>query len=50
MENAMVSMIGIAALGYAGYRVWQNISGKQGCNCGGSCSNSNSNCCAAHKK
>ncbi|TWH46678.1 FeoB-associated Cys-rich membrane protein [Sporomusa sp. KB1] len=51
METLLVSLIGIAAIGYAGYMVWQSISGKHGCSCGngGSCQTSGGSCCSTKK-
>lgn len=49
MENLVVSGIGLAAVGYAGYMVWLNINGKHTCNCGGSCQGG-ANCCSARSK
>lgn len=51
METLLVSLIGIAAIGYAGYMVWQSISGKPGCSCGngGSCQTSGGSCCSTKK-
>ncbi|MBP2634904.1 MAG: hypothetical protein H6Q72_811 [Firmicutes bacterium] len=50
MESLLVNGIGVAAIGYAGYLVWRNVNGKNGCSCGsgGSCP-SGENCCSSKK-
>lgn len=39
MDTIILAAIGISAVGYIGYLVWKNVTGKSTCNCGGDCSN-----------
>lgn len=44
MESIIIGAIGVAALGYLSYLIWQSISGKGTCSCGNTC-----NCKSAGK-
>lgn len=39
MDTIILIAIGAVALGYVAYLVWNNMTGKSTCNCGGSCAN-----------
>lgn len=45
MDTLVLSLIGLAALGYVFYVIWRSVSGKSECNCGSSGSCPTSGCC-----